>query len=92
MLHAVLGSCRRLVHRLDAFTDLRVVPAQQRRMRTLIWNFYADLKAYRADPIGHSKAAVWRCARDSIVSFVAAPVSSRWIQFVGAPPRQQDRD
>jgi Transposase IS66 family len=38
----------RLVHKLDAFTDLH--RAAQAHMRSLIWWFYADLKAYRADP------------------------------------------
>jgi hypothetical protein len=38
----------RLVHKLDTFTD-RHRTAQQ-RIRTLIWNFYADLKIYRANP------------------------------------------
>ena len=38
----------RLVHKLDAFTDLQ--RAAQQRMRKLIWNFYADLKVYRANP------------------------------------------
>jgi hypothetical protein len=38
----------RLVHKLEAFTDAN--RAAQQRVRTLIWDFYADLKAYRADP------------------------------------------
>jgi hypothetical protein len=38
----------RLVHKLDTFTDLH--RAAQQRIRTLIWNFYADLKIYRANP------------------------------------------
>jgi hypothetical protein len=38
----------RLVHKLDTFTDLH--RAAQQRMRKLIWNFYADLKVYRANP------------------------------------------
>ena len=38
----------RLVHKLDTFTD-RQRTAQQ-RVRSLIWNFYADLKAYRTNP------------------------------------------
>ena len=38
----------RLVHKLDTFTDLhRTV---QDHIRGLIWWFYSDLKAYRADP------------------------------------------
>ena len=38
----------RLVHKLDTFTDLH--RAAQQRIRKLIWNFYADLKIYRANP------------------------------------------
>ena len=38
----------RLVHKLDAFTDLH--RTAQQRMRALIWWFYDDLKAYRAEP------------------------------------------
>jgi hypothetical protein len=38
----------RLVHKLDTVTDLH--RAAQQRMRTLIWNFYGDLKVYQANP------------------------------------------
>ena len=38
----------RLVHKLDTFTDPQ--RAAQQRVRGLIWQFYADLKAYRASP------------------------------------------
>jgi len=38
----------RLVHKLDTFTDRRY--AAQQRLRSLIWWFYADLKAYRHAP------------------------------------------
>ena len=38
----------RLVHKLDTFTDLH--RAAQERIRDLIWWFYADLKAYCAEP------------------------------------------
>ena len=38
----------RLVHKLDAFTDHN--RAAQQRVRKLIWDFYAALKAYRANP------------------------------------------
>lgn len=38
----------RLVHRLDAFTDLH--RAAQERIRALIWRFYADLKVFRTKP------------------------------------------
>jgi hypothetical protein len=42
------GHAERLVHKLDAFTALH--RAAQDRVRALIWWFYADLKAYRAEP------------------------------------------
>jgi Transposase IS66 family len=38
----------RLVHKLDTFTDAH--RAAQQRIRNLIWWFYADLKAYCAEP------------------------------------------
>jgi len=38
----------RLVHKLDTFTEQQRV--SQQRLRSLIWRFYADLKAYRANP------------------------------------------
>ena len=38
----------RLVHKLDTFTEPQ--RAAQRRVRSLIWRFYADLKAYRTNP------------------------------------------
>jgi Transposase IS66 family len=38
----------RLVHKLDTFTEPQRVA--QRRVRSLIWRFYADLKAYRTNP------------------------------------------
>ena len=48
-LHALCWvHAERLVHKLDTFTDLH--RAAQAHMRALIWWFYADLKAYRADP------------------------------------------
>ena len=46
----------RLVHKLDAFTDRH--HAVQQRIRSLIWWFYADLKAYRRDPTAKRKAAL----------------------------------
>ena len=45
----------RLVHKLDTFTDHH--RAAQQRMRSLIWWFYADLKAYRRDPTPARRAA-----------------------------------
>lgn len=46
----------RLVHKLDTFTDQhRTI---QQRMRSLIWDFYNNLKAYRRDPTPERKAAL----------------------------------
>jgi Transposase IS66 family len=53
----------RLVHKLDTFTDLH--RAAQQRTRTLIWNFYADLKTYRANP-SKNRRAVLRARFDRI--------------------------
>jgi len=38
----------RLVHKLDTFTDPQ--RAAQQRVREMIWDFYASLKAYRLNP------------------------------------------
>ena len=38
----------RLVHKLDTFNDQQ--RAAQKRLRGLIWNFYASLKGYRLNP------------------------------------------
>jgi Transposase IS66 family len=46
----------RLVHKLDTFTDLH--RAAQSHIRDLIWSFYADLKAYRADPTSRRRTAL----------------------------------
>ena len=46
----------RLVHKLDTFTD-RHRSAQQ-RVRSLIWWFYRDLKAYQRDPTPSARAAL----------------------------------
>jgi hypothetical protein len=46
----------RLVHKLDTFTDQH--RAAQTRVRGLIWDFYADLKAYRAKPSPRRAAAL----------------------------------
>jgi hypothetical protein len=53
----------RLVHKLDTFTDLH--HASQQHMRKLIWNFYADLKLYRANP-SKGRALVLRARFDRI--------------------------
>jgi hypothetical protein len=42
------GHAERLIHKLDTFTEQRHV--SQQRVRSLIWRFYADLKAYRTNP------------------------------------------
>jgi Transposase IS66 family len=46
----------RLVHKLDTFTDTQ--RAAQARVRGLIWNFYASLKAYRLNPTRHRSLAL----------------------------------
>jgi hypothetical protein len=46
----------RLVHKLDTFTNLH--RAAQQRIRKLIWNFYADLKIYRANPSKNRRLAL----------------------------------
>jgi hypothetical protein len=48
-LHALCWvHAERLVHKLDTFTDHQ--RTAQQRMRSLIWWFYRDLKAYRREP------------------------------------------
>ena len=46
----------RLVHKLDTFTDLH--RAAQQHIRDLIWRFYRDLKAYKADPSPQRRVAL----------------------------------
>jgi hypothetical protein len=46
----------RLVHKLDTFTHQH--RAAQQLVRSLIWWFYRDLKAYRSDPTPQRKAAL----------------------------------
>jgi hypothetical protein len=58
----------RPVHRLDTFTDFN--RAAQQKVRKLIWHFYADLKAYQANPDKHRLS---RCARGSTASSAVAP-------------------
>src|ERR1019366_2731835 len=53
----------RLVHKLDTFTDAN--RAAQQHVRKLIWNFYADLKAYQANP-GKSRCLALRARFDRI--------------------------
>ena len=53
----------RLVHKLDTFTDLN--RAAQQHVRRLIWNFYADLKTYQANP-GNSRRLARRARFDRI--------------------------
>ncbi len=53
----------RLVHKLNTFTDKH--RAAQKRVRGLIWDFYADLKVYRAKP-GKRRALALRARFDRI--------------------------
>ena len=53
----------RLVHKLDTFTDKQ--RAAQTRVRGLIWDFYAKLKAYRAKP-SQPRAVALRARFDHI--------------------------
>jgi len=53
----------RLVHKLEAFTDQH--RAAQTRVRGLIWDFYADLKAYQLKP-GKRRASRLRARFDRI--------------------------
>jgi Transposase IS66 family len=46
----------RLVHKLNAFTDRH--RAAQARVRSLIWDFYASLKAYRLKPSSRRAVAL----------------------------------
>jgi len=56
----------RLVHKLDTFTDQH--RAAQTRVRGLIWDFYADLKAYQLKP-GKRRASALRARFDRIFLF-----------------------
>jgi transposase IS66 family protein len=53
----------RLVHKLDAFNDHN--RAAQTRVRGLIWDFYADLRAYQLKP-GKRRASALRARFDRI--------------------------
>jgi hypothetical protein len=53
----------RLVHKLDTFNDQH--RAAQTRVRGLIWDFYADLKAYQLKP-GKRRATTLRARFDRI--------------------------
>jgi hypothetical protein len=53
----------RLVHKLNAFTDKQVTA--QKLVRSLIWDFYADLKVYRVRP-GKRQARALRIRFDRI--------------------------
>ena len=53
----------RLVHELDTFNDLQ--RAAQKRVRGLIWGFYASLKAYRLNP-NRRRAGALRARFDRI--------------------------
>jgi hypothetical protein len=49
----------RLVHKLDTFTDL--YRAAHQRMPKLIWNYYAGVKTYRANPSKSRRLALRAC-------------------------------
>ena len=51
------------MHKLDAFTDQH--RTAQTRVRSLIWDFYADLKAYQLKP-GKRRASALRARFDRI--------------------------
>jgi hypothetical protein len=53
----------RLVHKLDTFNDQH--RAAQTRVRSLIWDFYADLRAYQLKP-GKRRASALRARFDRI--------------------------
>jgi hypothetical protein len=55
----------RLVHKLDTFTGLHRIA--QTHIRGLIWWFYSDLKAYRADPTSRRRTEL-RARFDRIFS------------------------
>ncbi len=56
-LHALCWvHAERLVHKLDTFTAVAI--AAKRRVRSLIWWFYSDLKAYAKAPDPRRKAAL----------------------------------
>jgi len=46
----------RLVHKLDTFNELQ--RSAQQRVRGLVWDFYASLKAYRLNPDKHRARAL----------------------------------
>ena len=63
-LHALCWvHAERLVHKLEAFTDLH--RAAQQRMRKPIWDFYADLKVYRLHP-SQSRRLALRAVRSHL--------------------------
>jgi Transposase IS66 family len=77
------GHAERLVHKLDTFTARH--RAAQDRVRALIWWFYADLKAYCAEP----KATLQRDARP-LRSYLPPPHRLRHSRsLAGAAARQQ---
>jgi hypothetical protein len=52
----VLGHAERLVHKLDTFTNEH--RAAQATVRKLIWECYADLKAWRCTPTPEGMVAL----------------------------------
>ena len=76
----------RLVHKLDTFTDQH--RATQTRVRGLIWDFYADLKAYQLETRQTPGVSVARTLRPHLPS-------PHWLRHAGSPAgaaaRQQGR-
>jgi Transposase IS66 family len=73
----------RLVHKLDTFTDQH--RAAQTRVRSLIWDFYADLKAYQLKP-GKRRASTLRARFDRIFlrpTGFAPLASPHWLRPTG---------
>jgi hypothetical protein len=71
-LHALCWiHAERLVHKLDTFTDHQ--RAAQQQVRSLIWQFYADLKDYCRTPTPWQRAT---SASGSTTSSAVAPASS----------------
>src|SRR3984885_11521081 len=66
---------KRQLHKLDTFTDKQ--RAVQVRVRSLIWDYYASLRAYRLTGSSQARAGRSPCARGSTASSCVAPASSR---------------
>ena len=77
----------RLVYKLDTFTDLP--RAAQQRIGKRIWNFYAELKIYRANPSKNCRVVLRALGRRPLrrLARVTPPTSlgilNRWPKLVG---------